>query len=394
MSNSKKILSLFIAVLMIANIFAISASALRDTTDKIAIVTWADKTKLVAGEEVTIYTSVKLPAGSSYADTKFSTFAFMMSYNNAVLTPVQTSTTDKSVRAWNLDYDGVNGSGWFSDAMVNSAATVHNAIASTLSTTGENNLGLNASLMVGCGYVVGNAAGVTAASGYSLTGGSDDYLFTLKFKVSDSLPANTTTYIGYTEAAFSKVNSCYVRLIEGGKAAPADVDLNNAMITLTDKDVAVAGTDAKVRPGTQAAPTSYISGGVLSNLDLRLEAKFDKTAFDATYAPASAGSPCQNMDEVGFIVAKTADITSAADLTVANANGSTIKKQAVNKIQDKSTYYNMVLAISGIPAADIATEYTYVAYITNGANTIYSAPATAAAADRDYLAIPNVTSLA
>ena len=180
---------------MIANIFASSASALRDTTDKIAIVTWADKTKLVAGEEVTIYTSVKLPAGSSYADTKFSTFAFMMSYNNAVLTPVQTSTTDKSVRAWNLDYDGVNGSGWFSDAMVNSAATVHIAIASTLSTTGENNLGLNASLMVGCGYVAGNAAGVTAASGYSLTGGSDDFLFTLKFKVSDSLPANTTSYI-------------------------------------------------------------------------------------------------------------------------------------------------------------------------------------------------------
>ncbi|NLA66574.1 MAG: hypothetical protein GX862_11820 [Leucobacter sp.] len=395
MSKSKKIFSLLIAVLMIANIFAISASALRDTTDKIAVVTWADKSKLVAGEEITIYTSFKLPAGADYSAIKFSTFQLLISYDKDVLTPVQTSATDKTVRTWNLAYDGVNGEGWFSDANVNSAEIVHNQIASTIATYGQGDLGLDATLLIACGYVTGNGAGVTAALGYSLAGGANDYVFSLKFKVNDYMPAGTTTYIGYTNAAFNKPINCYIRTIADAKVAYADVDLNNAMITLTDKNFAVAGTDAKVRPGTQAAPTSYIAGGVLSNLDLRLEAKFDKTAFDATYAPATAGAPCQNITECGFIVAKTTDLANgAADLTVANANGTTIRKASVGKIQDKTTYYNMVLAISGIPAAELATEYTYVAYITNGAETIYSAPATAAAADRDYLAIPGVDSLA
>lgn len=392
MSKTKKILSIVLAVMMIANLFAFSASALRDPADSVAIIMKSDKTKLVAGETITLSFYLNMPVGTDYsAIENFGVSSIPISFDKNVLTYVAGS------RAWNTTaYADI-----FADnATVTTAAALHTSISGKFAANNEDVYGYNSSINVISSFItIANGGATTTATGFTLAG-PNVWWFTVQFKVADNLPAGTTTTIGVTKSGFEASRAGALKHIvsggtSGGNAyASTEINLDLARLTLSDKDVAVFGQDCKVRPGTQADPTSYISGGVLSNLDLRLEAKFDKTAFDATYAPASAGAPCQNMDEVGFIVAKTADITSAADLTVANANGSTIKKQAVNKIQDKSTYYNMVLAISGIPAADIATEYTYVAYITNGANTIYSAPATAAAADRDYLAIPNVTSLA
>lgn len=381
MSKSKKIFSILIAVVMIANLFAFTASALRDTDDKVAIIVTADKTKLVAGDTITFSLAFQLPAGLDPSTFKFGLFQLGFFYDSSVLTYVANS------RQWATDYV------FFKSAAVqNPTAAFWNNGAIANDARFDN----GALIIAAGGY---DDTNYTALSGYNIVSGAT--VCTFQFKVSDSLPVGTTTYFGITDETMALASRSYIKAvtgsaITGGKAIPvADYDINRALVTLTDKNFAVAGTDAKVRPGTQAAPTSYIAGGVLSNLDLRLEAKFDKTAFDATYAPATAGAPCQNITECGFIVAKTTDLANgAADLTVANANGTTIRKASVGKIQDKTTYYNMVLAISGIPAAELATEYTYVAYITNGAETIYSAPATAAAADRDYLAIPGVDSLA
>ena len=215
MTNSKKIISVVIALVMLLSCFAVPVSALTynptNTTGEVKIVASADKTTVAAGDVVTITLSInKGSVGGLGA------FGVPLVYNKAQLTPVGSGA---SFRTWLGDCANFANP----NATVNMNYNAANALAAALTT--EEKAYYTGGIMV---------LGTTLLGATARWNPVDTEAFmSFQMTVSDSVKANDEIWVGFHQAVITRNQGYFA---EGTTRIPvANFDVSNSMVKLTVK---------------------------------------------------------------------------------------------------------------------------------------------------------------
>lgn len=371
---TKKILSVVLAVIMVASTFVMGASAITYspalTNGSVKIITAADKTTVEPGDVVSFTVAID-PA--DYTD--LGSFGLAIAYNKAQLTPVGSTNTE--FRTWENDCAASYGN---PSAVVNFNFAAATQWAAYL--TAEEKAYYDGGIMI---------LGSSTSSANRWNPAAGEVFMSFKMTVSDTVSAGDEIWIGVHDAGFQKKNS-YVTV--GTTRLQPDVangdhkyDTTQSMVKLT-----VAGaTEASILQYSKAQIRFRGIGangvGTYENeFDVRTIAKISQPDFLATFE--SEENAIKKITDAGFVYATTSNV-EAFDVDTAKevAEGGS----AANYVKAPVTYmqhtgdgadYIFTCLITDIPDADKTDGVSCLAYVCYEGEYIYfDAAATVSYAD-------------
>ena len=352
MKLTKKVLALVMAVIMLASVFAFSASALTYspsmTTGELGVIMSADKTEVKPGDTVTF--SVMIDKGS-YSD--FGPWMTTIVYSSSHLAPV--STTNTTFRQYTNECANF--------MKQTSTVNFNYPIAQlTALTTDEKAYYDKAIMMNG---VVDTSVTTNAAGNGWTPADANTAQVTFQMVVADGLAAGTEIWIGNHEATYTKGVS-YMSPAGGTRYANTVYNLTDSMLKLTVE----AEKSPVYKKSSQIRYNSAETNGEGSaNFDVRTRAAMTAADF-AKYCTYNAETKETNITKVGFVYAD-----SSVGLTLDNAakviGGTAVAGYVdvpVEHIQLKDGEYIWTCLITD---ADYNDAVDSVGYIVAGGKTFY-----------------------
>ncbi len=359
MNLTKKVLALVMAVVMLASVFAFSASALTYapsmTTGDLGIIMSADKTEVKPGDTVTF--SVMIDKGS-YSD--FGPWMTTIVYSSSHLAPV--STTNTTFRQYTNECANF--------MKQTSTVNFNYPIAQlTALTTDEKAYYDKAIMMNG---VVDTSVTTNAAGNGWTPADANTAQVTFQMVVADGLAAGTEIWIGNHEATYTKGVS-YMSPAGGTRYANTVYDLTSSMIKLTvaaDETTIVNPLKGQIRFDKDA------NGAYAGTFDVRALATITEADFKATFTDAETAEDM--IKEIGFVFASgenvgTPDMPGVKALVENGTALSGYKKKTVDYISTGATNveagnYVFSCIVKDIPEADKADSLVAVGYIAWDSN--------------------------
>lgn len=299
MKMTKKVLALVMAIVMLASVFAFSASALTYTpsltTGEVGLTIKADKTTVNPGDTVTF--SIYVDKGTK---SDFGPWMTTIIYNGTQIAPI--STTNTEFREY------VNECAGFMKQ--NSTVNFKYPIAQlTALTTDEKAYYTNAILMNGT--VDTGLSDGKAGNGWT-PADAETAQCVFKMKIADDVAAGTEIWVGNHEATYTKGVS-YMGPAGGSRFANTVYNLSNTMVKLT---VATAGPVVTKTSGqVKMTPTSATT--VADAFSFRVVSSISDADWTAYFANTGVtGATTNAITKAGFVAYKG---TNGFDMDAAQA---------------------------------------------------------------------------
>ncbi len=344
MKTSKKVLGVVLALMMLANVFAVSAFAAYPDDSACALIVTTDKANYAAGEDVTLTVSVK---ATSEVGPMLLTGQYELGYNSAALEPY--SSTDL-----NLEGHGFAADAYFAAAY---DASMSQVILSdtTLANGGSVTAGKGwDSVIVYC--VADNGSISKDCSAEAVT------LFTIKMKVPAGAPDGTYT-IGFNRDGYETNYTAYATDLAGGGLYGNDgsaygktalYDFGEATFTVGEGGGQVTPPSATVENIAQQAQWADKDAGLMN-----VAFRGNIIGYDAT-ADLLTGSTTElaKLTEIGVMFSKT-------DATPTRSEGATVVPAYT--IYDFTTGgYFFRAVVRGVPYDSTETLYANAYIVLDG----------------------------
>lgn len=366
MKVTKKIVSLVMAVVMLASLFVISASALSYnptmTTGEVGVILKADKTTVNPGDTVTF--SIYIDKG-----TKSDLGAWMTTlvYNSKHLTPTSTDKTGVGFREY------VNDAATY---MKQSSTVNHNFPIRNLKTlTADEKAYYDKACMMN-GVVDTGLATNTVGAGWEPTDANTAQC-TFTMTVAEGLAPGTEIWIGNHEATY-KANVSYLGNSGVGRFPLADnpYNLSQAMVKLTvasNEPVAPTTSLARKSAAVKFAWTDASKTAVQDAFDFRVRSTISTEEFDKLNTEKGVKS-------VGFVVSDAAAWDDAAAKDAVATPGNKVgnyKAGATNYVYNNAAagVYEFGAVLKTTKTALAAGDLKYKAFVemNDGSVVFYDA---------------------
>ena len=365
MKMTKKVLALVMAVLMLASVFAVSASALTYdptlTDGEIKIILTADKTEVEPGDVVTF--SIAVDKGS-YGD--FGPWMTTLVYNSNQITP--TTTVNTTFRQY------VNECANFMRQTSTVNFNLPIAQVNSVMTAEEKAYYTNAIMMNG---VIDTGLGIANVPGSGWTPvDATTAQCTFQMTIADDVEPGTEIWVGNHEATYLR-NLSYMSPAGGTRYNNSVYDLSQSMVMLTVASDEPAGpVVAKSRSQVKMTATSDTT--VADAFTFRVISTITDADWDAYFANTAAGGDTSAIQRLGFVAYKGTD---GFDMETAKAVAQGTATEGyevawtdyVQKADDSSdAYFGARLEIT---SADTRSDVTYVGvveYLNADGTTAYA----------------------
>lgn len=357
MKKSRKLLSVVLAVMMLATCFSMMASAYTYepglTTGEIKLITEASATTVNPGDTVTF--SVKIDPGTQ---TNLSAFNLVISYNNTQLSPV--GTTPATFRTWQGDCAA-------SFANPNASGNMKFPVAQLANYfTAEEQEYLNAAIQV---------TGSSTSSASRWNPAANETFVTFQMTVADSVQPGEQIWIGLHEAAYER--GAAMLAINGVRQQNSVFDLTNSMCMMTVASDEPAGpVVAKSRSQVKMTATSDTT--VADAFTFRVISTITDADWDTYFANTAAGGDTSAIQRLGFVAYKGTD---GFDMETAKAVAQGTATEGyevawtdyVQKADDSSdAYFGARLEITSEATRSDVTYVGVVEYLNADGRTAYA----------------------
>lgn len=343
MKKSRKLLSVVLAVMMLATCFSMMASAYTYepglTTGEIKLITEASATTVEPGDTVTF--SLKIDPGTQ---TNLSAFNNVIFYNEDQLSPVGSSAPE--FRTWQGDCAT-------SFANPNAAWNPNFPLDQVAKWLTEE----EQEYFTGAIQITGSAL----SAAYRWNPAAGETYMTFQMTVADSVQPGEQIWIGLHEAAYER--GAAMLAINGVRQQNSVFDLTNSMVKLTVASDEPAGP-VVAKSKSQVKMTATSETTVADAFTFRVISTISTSDWDTYFANTAAGGDTNAIQKLGFVAYKG---TEGFDMDTAKAvaQGTPAEGYDVawtDYVQQTGSSYDFGARLE-ITSAETRSDVTYVGVV-------------------------------